>query len=280
MARPVVATATPPGGARRAAIALLPGTYFGVSNFIQHAYVMSGFASSLVAAGWFLAFAGTFNLFALALAAGWAADRRAVRSRRAPATRILMHAMLALALGTLHLAMIACVVAALRSGAAWQGAWFTYFHEIWVSCVPIWARVYAGGIALPSFVDRGAREGSIAPTPPPDAPLLVRHDRADHVNDPAAILLVEAMGDYSRILTDRGEFTPKQTLSAIESRLPREGFTRVHRSALVRSSAITAIQRLESGAYQVVLAGGTTAPLSRRRLADVRQQLGRVPAGV
>lgn len=77
---------------------------------------------------------------------------------------------------------------------------------------------------------------------PSDERLLLRADRKLHNIRFDDILYLQAFGDYVRIFTKNGNFTPKEKLSAIEERLPKESFLRIHRSYIVALDAVEYIE--------------------------------------
>lgn len=80
------------------------------------------------------------------------------------------------------------------------------------------------------------------------------------------IAWVEA-DDYCAVLHrhDGRRHVIRETLQALESRLDAAAFVRVHRSALVRRSAIAALERHGLGQLRVVLRDGTRVAVSRAR---------------
>lgn len=80
------------------------------------------------------------------------------------------------------------------------------------------------------------------------------------------ILYAEAMDNYSRLHTARGNFMLSQTLKSVETKLLDYGFVRVHRSYLVNLLHIDLI------APRHLLIGSTELPVSesqRQRLLDL-----------
>lgn len=69
-------------------------------------------------------------------------------------------------------------------------------------------------------------------------PLFVKVDSLLHSIDLSAILWIEAYGDYVKINTDQKMLMVLSTLKAIESKLPRSRFVRVHRSYIVNVKRI------------------------------------------
>jgi two-component system, LytTR family, response regulator len=66
------------------------------------------------------------------------------------------------------------------------------------------------------------------------------------------------------IHTTGGErLMPRDTLTSIEERLGPHMFTRVNRSALVRTDQVKELQPNEQGDYTILLRNGTRIPLSR-----------------
>jgi two-component system LytT family response regulator len=56
------------------------------------------------------------------------------------------------------------------------------------------------------------------------------------------ILLIEADGNYSKIITKTSSYLVKDTLSQIEAELPKEIFCRVHRTYIIPISGINDIE--------------------------------------
>jgi len=57
------------------------------------------------------------------------------------------------------------------------------------------------------------------------------------------IIFLQADGDYVSIVTENGHYLKEQTMKYFEERLPQDMFVRVHRSFIVRLSAISRIER-------------------------------------
>jgi DNA-binding LytR/AlgR family response regulator len=83
---------------------------------------------------------------------------------------------------------------------------------------------------------------------------------------------VQAQGDYSRLHTgDGGGHLVRIPISELETRWADAGFLRVHRSTLVRVSAVTEARL--SGADASVSVGDVSLPVSRRLIPAVREAL-------
>ena len=73
--------------------------------------------------------------------------------------------------------------------------------------------------------------------------------------------------DYCAVLHrhDGRRHVIRETLQALEEQLEPAAFVRVHRSAIVRRSAIVALERHGLGQLRVVLRDGTRVGVSRSR---------------
>jgi DNA-binding LytR/AlgR family response regulator len=91
--------------------------------------------------------------------------------------------------------------------------------------------------------------------------------------DARAVTRFWALEKYTAFRADGAEHLTEEPLSALESRLTGEGFMRVHRGELVRADAIRALRSVDGG-FEVELADGQRARVSRRLLAAVRAALG------
>ncbi len=279
------------GGARRSPpewsrlhwiMALVPGTYFAVTNYFQHAFITSWFGSAIAAFAFLIAFLAVYNAYALVVRAQWWLSAAAGRLGRARWRMIMAHVVLLTTASAVHLFAIAISTSLSREGGAWRPAVGDYFVEIWISCMPIWGLLYVATLAACHYARQmrrmqpaggGAKERA-AKTRPGVKRLAIRDNARTHYLDPEGIRLIEAHGDYVKIYSGEGVFMPKGSVARFESDLKAFGpFLRVHRSILVRASFVAAIQRTSTGAYIVQLGDGGTAPLSRRKVSDVRDFL-------
>jgi two-component system LytT family response regulator len=88
---------------------------------------------------------------------------------------------------------------------------------------------------------------------------------------PDEIDWVEA-ADYYAIVHAQGEqFLIRESISALEGRLPPTLFLRVHRSALLNVARIRGVST--AGRPEVILRDGTHVPVSRRRKGDLMTRL-------
>jgi two-component system, LytTR family, response regulator len=79
----------------------------------------------------------------------------------------------------------------------------------------------------------------------------------------SAVDWFEAADNYVALHTSDGQYLVRETLSALESRLPRSAYARTHRSAIVTLERVREWKALTSGDAEIRLASGETVPLSR-----------------
>lgn len=83
---------------------------------------------------------------------------------------------------------------------------------------------------------------------------------------------IESADNYVRIWVGAKSFLVRDSLDALEERLGKLGFVRVHRQALVRLDAIQAVRHARPSPV-VQLCSGQRIPVARRRLAALRRAL-------
>jgi two-component system, LytTR family, response regulator LytT len=89
----------------------------------------------------------------------------------------------------------------------------------------------------------------------------------------AELLYVQGAGNYSELVLDGGrrELHDK-TLEKLEAILPAD-FERIHKSFLVRMSAVKALHASEGSHYEVELKNGTCLPIGRSRYKEIKEKL-------
>ena len=81
--------------------------------------------------------------------------------------------------------------------------------------------------------------------------------------DPRDIEWVAADGDYLRVNASARSYLVRETLTAMEARLPALRFVRIHRSSIVNVAHIAALEPLPNREFVVVLRDGTQLRSSR-----------------
>jgi two-component system LytT family response regulator len=103
--------------------------------------------------------------------------------------------------------------------------------------------------------------------------LVVKDGSRTHVIPEAEIVWVEAEDYYVRIHAQGRRILARESLKTIEERLDAQVFARVHRSAIVNTRCITAIEPVASGDQRLVLADGTVLRVSRTHRAALMRRL-------
>lgn len=104
----------------------------------------------------------------------------------------------------------------------------------------------------------GVAAAAPAASPPAAAPLTVIQASSGnqiHMVPVAEVLYFEAADKYVRVLTAAREFLIRTPLKELTEQLDTSVFWQVHRSTLVRASAITTVTRDEAGKLHLALAG-------------------------
>jgi two-component system LytT family response regulator len=125
---------------------------------------------------------------------------------------------------------------------------------------------------------RAAAALTAAPAAPPAEPrltTLVARVGAREVLIPVAdVALLEADGVYAAVHVRGRRHLVRRSLDDLERALESAGFVRVHRSYLVRRSAIVEVRPAAAGGgRELALDSGAVVPVSRRRQAAVARRL-------
>src|SRR4029079_872427 len=112
--------------------------------------------------------------------------------------------------------------------------------------------------------------GPPSPEPSPVRRLAVRNNGHVLFLAPEEIEWIEAAGNYVRLNAGGESHLLRETMSGVESKLPRDSFLRIHRSAIVNLEAVRELDHRPHGDFGVVLRSGKRLPLSR----GCRERLG------
>lgn len=91
---------------------------------------------------------------------------------------------------------------------------------------------------------------------------------------PEEIVFLKADNIYSRVSTETDEFHCDLSLGAIEKRLSKDMFFRIHRSYLVNIAKVRKVQRDRSECSVVVKQGEIRLPISRDKLQEFLVEIG------
>lgn len=254
------------------AIAIACGSFFALTNFVQTAAITSGFGGAAQLLIFAAAFTTVYNFIAVILRLAWRLPETVTPDGGLNLQGVAAHIAVLITAGVAQFYAIAVLTAFAREpGNATQAIGF-YFHEIAISCTPVWILVYG----LFSTILR------ILPQPFPGSADLnsCRAERIEYRDggtvkyvDIRSITRIEAQDNYAHIELSSGAIMVRKSIAALEAVLPPDEFLRTHRGAIVRASLISEVRRTPSGAYVAILEGGNSAPVSRRRLGAVREAL-------
>ena len=110
-------------------------------------------------------------------------------------------------------------------------------------------------------------------TEQPPTRLIIKREGGLELVETDSIRWIEAADQYVKLHIDQGEILMRESLSALEQKLDKDRFLRVHRSAMVALDQITRLSTSSGGVGKIQLKDGTWVPVSRSRLATLRKQL-------
>lgn len=97
--------------------------------------------------------------------------------------------------------------------------------------------------------------------------MFVRSDRKMIKIDYDHIIYIESYSDYLKIHLNDHTIVTRETISAIEAKLPKKHFMRIHRSYII------SIQRIESFTNEYIMIFGKALPISRSYKKEVLKHL-------
>lgn len=104
--------------------------------------------------------------------------------------------------------------------------------------------------------------------------LTAKKGRGIHILDINEVFYIEADDKLLYAHTEITKFRIEGTLDTFEKRLAEGRFVRSHRSYLVNTKHINELIPWFSGTYELKLSNGSQIPVSRRRVKEVKEQLG------
>jgi two-component system LytT family response regulator len=126
-----------------------------------------------------------------------------------------------------------------------------------------------------SDTNRGDRLRSVLDALSPAPRLVARANGAAHLIRLEEIDWIAAAGDYAEVHAGGRAQLVDESLAALEARLPRDAFARIHRSAIVRLDRIVEVRPGAHGDGSLRLACGAELRFSRRYRAPIDRYLGR-----
>lgn len=141
------------------------------------------------------------------------------------------------------------------------------------------ARVHERLDAMAPRMEHGPA-GSEPLTVRPPTSLVARVGAREVIIPLADVALLEADGVYTALHAGERRYLVRRSLDELEGALGPDDFVRVHRSYLVRRSAVAEIRPAGGGSLrELVLTSGEVVPVSRRRQAGVVRRLRGDPPG-
>jgi len=104
---------------------------------------------------------------------------------------------------------------------------------------------------------------------------LAKHANRYHVIEDTAVLYFSVEDGMTKLVTAASHYWMDPSLNDLEARLDAASFFRISRHAIVNLHAVKQVVPQQGGAGQIVLSTGATLEVSRRRFAELLQQLGR-----
>jgi two-component system, LytTR family, response regulator len=112
-------------------------------------------------------------------------------------------------------------------------------------------------------------ESIINPLQYPEKILIQQHQRLITVSV-SEIVWIDAEGDYSKIITQRGYFLSNYGISQLETKLNPQQFIRVHRSSIINLGFVKEIQK-QLSSYDVILQNGDVVRVSRGYMDAIKR---------
>ncbi|HEX4966383.1 MAG TPA: LytTR family DNA-binding domain-containing protein [Thermoanaerobaculia bacterium] len=116
--------------------------------------------------------------------------------------------------------------------------------------------------------------GPPSPEPSTLRRLAVRNNGNVLFLAPEEIEWIEAAGNYVRLNAGGQSHLLRETMSGVEGKLPKHGFLRIHRSAIVNLESVRELEPSPHGDFVVVLRSGKRLPLSRGCRDRLEEALG------
>jgi two-component system LytT family response regulator len=112
-------------------------------------------------------------------------------------------------------------------------------------------------------------ESIINPAQYPEKILIQQNQRLITVSV-SEIIWIEAEGDYSNLITSRGNFLSNYGISQLEVKLHPQHFIRVHRSSIINLWFVKEIQK-QISSYDVIMQNGDVVRVSRGYIDNIKR---------
>ena len=154
----------------------------------------------------------------------------------------------------------------------------------WKTLAFIMMGAFGGGVVF-GFIMPSLDKKDSLPKPEPLQP-MIQEDKSEIVEritvktgqkidiiEVRDIVFIQANGDYVSIYTEKGVWLKEMTMKETEKILPLECFVRVHRSFIVNTSCIKAIDRYKKGQYLITLSNKEEIKMTDAGYQILKQRL-------
>ena len=84
------------------------------------------------------------------------------------------------------------------------------------------------------------------------------------------VLWIDADGDYSKLITTKGNYLSNYGISLLENKLNPQNFIRVHRSSIINLAFVKEIQK-QISSYDVIMQNGDVVRVSRGYMENIKR---------
>src|SRR6266404_9132310 len=105
---------------------------------------------------------------------------------------------------------------------------------------------------------------------------VIRSDGRYIMLKPRELEFIEAAGNYLQLHVGEKQFTVRETMASLETRLDNQRFVRIHRSTLINLDYVKELEATFHGEYVITLRSGQRVTLSRTYRSKLEQILGQV----
>jgi len=125
---------------------------------------------------------------------------------------------------------------------------------------------------LEKAIEKARRQLKSAPAIEGPKKIIGRRGTDLYLLDPAEIVAFQADGELVHIITTGQRYLSDHSLKALEERLERPRFRRVHRGTLINTDHLRKISPLSSRRWLLKMSNGFEAVVSKRLASAIREQ--------
>jgi DNA-binding LytR/AlgR family response regulator len=125
---------------------------------------------------------------------------------------------------------------------------------------------------LEKAIDKARRQLKSAPAAHAPKKIVGRRGTDLYLLDPAEIVAFQADGELVHIITTGQRYLSDHSLKALEEKLERPRFRRVHRGTLINTDHLRKISPLSSRRWLLKMSNGFEAVVSKRLASAIREQ--------